>query len=85
MFPEQMTFDLYGCVANPPLNGNNAGATLALSPKAATKWILRCLQVADMENWLVSAPEVASQSKILPLACDFFDLMSLMLLFFFNH
>lgn len=50
MSPEQMTFDLYGHAANPPLNGNNVGVTLTLSLKAATKWILRCLQVADMEN-----------------------------------
>lgn len=83
MSSEQMTFDLYGHAANPPLNGNNVGVTLTLSLKAETKYILRCLQAADMENWLVSAPEVASQNKILPLACNFFDLMSLMLLFFF--
>lgn len=82
MSPEQMTFDLYGHAVNPPLNGKNVGVTLALSLEAVTKWILRCLQVADMENLWVSAPEVASRSKILPLACDFFDRMSLMLLFF---
>lgn len=50
MSPEQMTFDLYGHAANPPLNGKNVGVTLTLSLEAVTKWILRCLQVADMEN-----------------------------------
>lgn len=69
---EQITSDLWGHHANPPLNGNNVGVTHPLSLKPGFP---ECLW-ADLKSWSVSAPRLASLREE---TSDIFDMLSLIL------